>query len=95
MHVTTPSTNESEVVDRTQQYPIFKCRFPNKAHKPEDTPHTMVLQYSNHYSAETTKAMQIECIAQEHNLSPYTAGDGSIFYNQNFCSIEACINEKF
>ena len=47
---------------------IFKCYFLGKDRSSEQTPFSRVFTYGTHFTAETTEAMRIKCLAQEHNI---------------------------
>ena len=47
---------------------ITKCYFLRKTHSTEQTQFTRVFPSVTHFTVELTEAMQIKCIAQQHNI---------------------------
>ena len=47
---------------------IFTCNFLRKACSTEQTPVTLVFPFGTQFTAESTEAMRIKCLAQGHNI---------------------------
>ena len=47
---------------------IFMCYFLCKSHSTEQIPFTRVFLFGTHFTAESTEAMRIMCLAQGHDI---------------------------
>ena len=62
---------------------IFKCYFLRKAHSSEETTFTRVTLSGTHFSADSTEAIRIKCLAQGRNILMQSGFEPSIAVSRN------------